>query len=90
MHGTEIPALRDWYLPEWLDALDVERAAFRRVAGWSEAKTSLIFAGKQGWGRKELFEAASALNLEAWQLLLPPHQAQKIVATMSAISALSQ
>ena len=61
-----------WYLREWMAA--------RNLAGWSKATMSALYNHKQDFSPKILKEAAAALGVEPFELLLPPEQANALRA----------
>lgn len=68
-----------WYLPEWMRACGVEtQAAMMEKTGWSKAKMSQLYTGKQDFNSEILRETAQALGVERHELLLPPEVAMAI------------
>ena len=68
----------DWFLPEWMDTLRVTQAALARETGWSKATMNDIFHGKTSYYRQILNDAARALRIEPFELLMPPAAAMAI------------
>lgn len=65
----------DWFLRQWLDSLHITQAEFERLTGWDKRKVSFLVTGKQPYKRDELNEAARALHLDPFELLLHPEDA---------------
>lgn len=65
----------DWYLRDWLSATRTSQAELCRRTGWDKRKTSFLVNGQQDYRRQEINEAAAALNVETWELLLHPEDA---------------
>ena len=68
----------DWYLREWLSALDCTQARLRDETGWTVRIASQLVNRKTRWNRDHLNAAAHALNLQAWELLMHPQDAMEI------------
>lgn len=75
----------DWFLPEWMAAKRVSQAEMARMCGWSKATMNDIFHGKTAYYRDILVTAASALQVEPFQLLLPPERAYKLLQLEGAL-----
>lgn len=65
----------DWYLREWLDALQASQADLERLTGWDKRKTSHLVTCKQPYKRDTVNEAADALHIQPFELLMPPDEA---------------
>jgi len=48
------------------------------LTGWSKATMSQLFNGTQDYSPKILTEAAKALNVEPFELLMPPERAMSL------------
>lgn len=68
----------DWYLAEWLETLQVKQADLSRLTDWDKRKTSFLVSGKQPYKRDDVNEAAFALNLQPFELLMSPEQAMAL------------
>jgi hypothetical protein len=75
----------DWFLAQWLAATKTTQAALGRRTGWDKRKTSFLVNGQQDYRRQEVNEAAAALNLHPWELLLHPADAMEIRQVRSSI-----
>ena len=66
----------NWYLREWMAAQGVKtQAAMMKKTGWSKATMSQLYNGKQGYSPEIIATAADALNIQEFELLMPPHRA---------------
>lgn len=72
----------NWYLKEWMAASGLEgRGAQTRMmelTGWSKATMSQLFNGTQDYSPKVVNEAASALRVEPFELLMHPDRAMAL------------
>lgn len=69
------PIVLDWYLKEWLEALDTSQAELVRRTDYPKAKVSDLVTGKQRYNRDILNDVAAALNIYPYELLMPPGEA---------------
>ena len=66
----------NWYLREWMAALGVaKQTEMMARTGWSKATMSQLYSGKQDYSPKIVNDAARALNVEPYELLMPPEMA---------------
>lgn len=65
----------DWFLADWLKSLAVRQARMMELTGWDKRKTSELVTGKQRYNRDIINEAAAALNLQPFELLMHPADA---------------
>ncbi len=85
--------LHDWYLADWLATLRIKQADLARLTDWDKRKTSFLVSGKQPYKREDVNEAAFALNIQPFELLMPPEQAmalRQLYATSLTIAAEKQ
>ena len=72
----------NWYLVEWMAACGMSgrgaQAKMMKLTGWSKATMSQLYNGEQDYSPKVVNEAAVALNVQPWELLMPPEKAQAI------------
>ena len=68
-----------WYLVEWMDACGLSgrgaQARMSELTGWSKATMSQLFNSTQDYSPKVVTEAARALNVEVYELFMPPARA---------------
>lgn len=65
----------DWYLAQWLVSLQMKQADLERTTGWDKRKASHLVNGKQPYKRDTVNEAARALHIEPFELLMHPDDA---------------
>jgi transcriptional regulator with XRE-family HTH domain len=69
----------NWFLPEWMAACGLSgrgsQAKMMELTGWSRATMSQLYNGKQDYSPEILNEAAKALNVEPYELLMQPDKA---------------
>jgi len=66
-----------WYLREWMATQHIHRQTdMMELTGWSKAKMSQLYNGQQDFNSEILAEAAAALKIAPFELLMPPDQAQ--------------
>lgn len=69
---------QDWYAPEWLSYFDKKQADLERDLDWNKSKASLIMRGKQRYHRDDVNALSAYLNLEPFELLIPPDRAMSL------------
>ena len=67
-----------WYIREWMDTLGVRQAEMCRRTGWSKASASQIYNGVQDYSPTIVRQAAIALNVADYELLMKPEEAMAI------------
>jgi transcriptional regulator with XRE-family HTH domain len=69
-----------WYLREWMQAKGIaKQAEMMKLTGWSKATMSQLYTGKQDFSPKILKEAAQALGVQPYELLMHPDQAMALL-----------
>jgi transcriptional regulator with XRE-family HTH domain len=68
----------DWYLTHWLRATDMTQARLALRTGWDKRKTSFLVKGRQEYRRQDVNDAAAALNIEPFELLMHPDDAMSL------------
>ena len=68
----------DWYLKQWLKVAGKSQADMARELEWNKAKVSLTANGKQAYDRQDIGEAAAFLEIEPYELLMPPAEAMAL------------
>lgn len=69
----------EWYLREWMAACGVKKQSeMMERTGWSKATMSQLFNGVQDYSPRFIREAAAALNIERYELLMPPEEAMAL------------
>lgn len=77
----KLPAARighDWYLPQWMASARITQAALARKLAWSKATMNDIYNGKTAYYREIVNALAAALNIQPYELLMPPEEAMSI------------
>lgn len=71
-----------WYLREWMAVAGMGQRGgqtkMRELTGWSMATMSQLYNDQQDYSPKILEEAAAALNVEPFELLIPPERAMAL------------
>lgn len=67
-----------WFIREWMDYYGIKQAQMIDKTGWSKASTSQIYNGIQDYSPKIVAEAAAALNLQNYELLMHPDKAMAL------------
>lgn len=68
----------DWYLNDWMRTLGVTQTELRERADWSKTAASEICNGKTGYSKRLINEAANALNIRPFELLMHPDDAMAL------------
>ncbi|MBO9380422.1 transcriptional regulator [Sphingomonas histidinilytica] len=68
----------DWYFNQWLAHFEKSQADVVQALEWNKSKVSLFASGKQRYHRDDVNQLAAYLNLEPFELLLPPDRAMAI------------
>lgn len=82
----------NWFLREWMDTLGVRQRDMIERCDWSKATASQLYNGVQDYSPKVVAEAAAALNVEPWELLMQPDRAmaiRRLQASAQAIVAIA-
>ena len=66
---------RDWHLQEWMAHAKKRQAHLVSELGWSRRKASEVFTGDQPYKRDTVNELSEWLQIEPFELLLPPEEA---------------
>lgn len=75
----------DWHLNDWILAVGLDPADFRKQAGWSKRKMSELVNGQMRYNKHVINEAAAVLNIRPFELLLPPDEAMEIRSLRRAL-----
>lgn len=73
-----VPTQINWYLREWMELLGKTQADMCRLCDWSKATASQLYNNKQDYSPKIVREAAAALNVEPFELLMKPERAMAL------------
>ncbi len=78
----------DWYLREWMAALDKRQADIVNDLDWNPAKISLMLRGKQQYNRDAVNDLSIYLNLQPFELLMHPDDAMALRRMRAAALAI--
>lgn len=65
----------NWHLRDWMETLRVRQADMIERTGWSKTTMSLLYHNQQDYSPRIVEEAALALNLQPFELLMHPADA---------------
>ena len=68
----------DWYFNQWLEHVGKTQADVSNDLGWNKSKPSLFAAGSQRYHRDDVNALAAYLNVEPFELLIPPDRAMAL------------
>lgn len=69
---------QDWYFKQWLEHLGVIQADLVKALDWNKSKASLMFNEKQRYHRDDVNDVAAYLQIEPFELLIPPERAMAL------------
>lgn len=75
-----------WFLREWMDTLQVRQATMCDRTGWSKTTASLLYNCQQDYNPQLVADAARALNVEPWELLMHPELAMQLRRLRAAVA----
>lgn len=79
-----------WFIREWMDYYQLKQARMMELTGWSKASTSQIYNGHQDYNPKLVREAALAMHLEHYELLMHPDKAMALRRLQSSAEQIVQ
>lgn len=65
----------DWYLRDWMQQAGISQAELARRTGWSAPTVNDIYNGKTAYYREIVNAIAAALDIQPFELLMPPSSA---------------
>jgi hypothetical protein len=81
----------DWYFRDWLLTLRLKQSDIVARTDWPKSKVSKLVNGSVAYNREIINEAADAMNLRPFELLLHPEEAMAMRGfRQSAITIASQ
>lgn len=85
------PTLRGhrWYLAEWAADAGKKQADAQRDLGWPKSTASNLWNGKQRYTQDHIDEVSEWLNVEPFELLVPPNEAKAMRAFRQAARAIA-
>lgn len=69
------PEQPDWFLREWMKTLQVSQTRLAEMCDWKPSTMHGIYHGRTSYYRDILNLIATKLNVEPYELLMPPEQA---------------
>lgn len=76
--GKMRPEQPDWFLPEWMATLHVSQAKLAKACDWTPSTMHGIYHGRTSYYREIVNLIAVKLNIEPFELLMPPERAMAI------------
>lgn len=73
-----LPEQPDWYLADWMRATKTTQAALAKACDWTPSTMHGIYHGRTSYYRDILNLIASKLNIEPFELLMPPERAMAL------------
>lgn len=73
-----IPKEINWFLREWMDDLEITQAEMMRRTGWSKASAHQLYHRQQDYSPKIVNDAAAALGVRKFELLMRPAEAKAL------------
>lgn len=73
-----VPNQINWYLREWMQYYGVNQTEMRARTDWSKATTSQLYNNIQDYSPKIINDAARALNIATYELLMKPETAMAL------------
>lgn len=68
----------DWYFKEWLQTLQLKQADIVAATDWPKSKVSKLVHGDVPYNRDIVNDAADAMNLRPYELLMHPDDAMAL------------
>jgi len=79
---------QDWYFKDWLHALQLKQSQVVALTDWPKSKVSKLVNGKVDFDRQILQEAAFALDVHPYELLMTPEDAMALRGFRTAAFAI--
>ncbi len=85
----------DWYLVEWMRSKNINQAKLAELTGWSKATVNDIYHGRTKYYRDIVNECARVLEINAYELLMPPeigqcHEGLKTESSFTIVESLRE
>lgn len=68
----------NWFLQEWMHQRDKRQADLVKELGWAKGRANKFYHGQHPYRREIVNELADWLNIEPFELLMPPERALRI------------
>ncbi len=69
---------QDWYLREWMSRKGKIQADLVKELGWDKARANFVYHSKQSYRRDLVNELSRWLEVEPYELLMPPQEADAL------------
>ena len=79
----------DWFLQEWMARREKRQADLVRELGWTRRKASELYNGDQPYKRDIVNEVARWLQIEQFELLMSPDEADQLRQVRQAALAIA-
>lgn len=83
------PESPDWFLADWMKTLRVTQAKLAKECDWTPSTMHGIYHGRTSYYRDIVNLIASKLNIEPFELLMPPDQAMALRRFRDAATVLA-
>lgn len=84
------PAHHGWYLQEWFATLDRIQFDLVTELGYHRGTAHKLWHGLQPYRRDNVEDIAAMLNIQPWELLMPPEEAMSLRKLRSAIAEVAR
>ena len=68
----------DWFLRDWLRYFGKKQASLVNELGWTKGRANQVWHSEIPYRREVLNEIAAWLELQPFELLMPPHEAMRL------------
>lgn len=78
-----------WFFAEWAASKGKIQADAQKELGWSKSSASKLWNGKQRYTQDIIDQVSTWLEIQAYELLLPPKEAQALNRLREAAHAIA-
>lgn len=83
------PAGHDWYLKEWFATVGLKQRDLITKLDYQPAAAHRLWHSLQPYRRDHVAEISALLNIQPWELLMPPEEAMALRQLKKAIAGVS-
>lgn len=83
-------ARRDWYLHEWFATVGLKQADLVTQLGYAKNTAFKLWHGIQEYRRDNVDDIAALVNIQPYELLMPPEEAMAIRRMRSMIAEVAK